>query len=56
MGSIKTVDQANIPFTSMKDFDAGVQVTFELEYTDPGKQRATHVSPYQDAFSPGHLL
>ncbi len=54
-GCIKTVDHKTIPFRSMEEFITGSQVTYELEYSS-GEQRATHVSPYQDAFSPGHLL
>ncbi len=56
MGSIKSDDHVIVPYSQSKmSFNPGSQVTYELEYIF-GKQRAIHVSPYQDAFSPGHLL
>ncbi len=54
MGCINTVDQENILYACNQFLNEGSQVTFELEYIS-GEQRATHIAPYHDAFSPGHL-
>ncbi len=56
-GTIETVDHGSIIYWSKKEFNPGSQVTYLYGLNgETGKHGAYRLSPYQDAFSPGHLL